>query len=440
MADHATVEDVKEILKYVTQNVKLDYVSTNIGTQATFLLSMGTIYEPPGYTLPFVSQLKEVLDIPLIVGGRLSSPHEAEEILSNGLGDLVYFNRQMFADPALAKKAREGRVDEIRPCVQLNYCSQRLMWGMPIQCALNPVMTREKDWGEGTLEPAETAKKILVIGGGPAGLELARVAAQRGHSVSLYEKERELGGRIFVRSRLPGHETKADAVSWFELQLKKNGVNTILEKEVSVNNLDEILALEMPDVAVVATGSTIQETLLTGLTGTSVPGWETAYILSPEDILRGKKEVKDMEVLILDLLSDLYPIALSEYLIANGNKVKILNPWSGIGAMASMGMELVHGCDKVRKLGIEYIDRAWLESINGTKVTVIDPYTMPEVVKWEISADLIIPFIWKSNQSLFEPLTHKVKEVYLIGDAECPGGHDDIANATFTGHRLARKL
>lgn len=108
--------------------------------------------------------------------------------------------------------------------------------------------------------------------------------------------------------------------------------------------------------------------------------------------------------------------------------------------MSTLGNDMIPAYNKVRKLGIEYVERAWLLSIAGSTVTVIDPCTMPEVVQWEMKTDAIVPLIWKSNKPLYEPLSQKVKEVHVIGDAECPGGNDDVANATFTGHRLARKL
>jgi hypothetical protein len=142
----------------------------------------------------------------------------------------------------------------------------------------------------------------------------------------------------------------------------------------------------------------------------------------------------------VDNLADIFPIALAEYLINRGNEVELVMPWSGLG-VPSIAFDLVQGYKRARKLKIKIADRTWFLSINGSAVTLFDPYTAPEIEQWVVEGvGAIVPLIWKSNKPLFGLLRDSVKEVFVIGDAENPGGADAIANATFTGHRLARKL
>src|SRR5262249_20014960 len=134
---------------------------------------------------------------PVIVTGRIVTPGQAEEVLRSGAADLVGMTRALIADPELPRKAREGRVDEIRVCMgSAEGCIDRLYFGIPIGCVQNPVIGREREWG--AVIRAERARRVLVVGGGPAGMEAARVLAERGHRVTLLERADELGGALRI--------------------------------------------------------------------------------------------------------------------------------------------------------------------------------------------------------------------------------------------------
>src|SRR5262249_9931543 len=157
---------------------------------------------------------------PVIVTGRIVTPGQAEEVLRSGAADLVGMTRALIADPELPRKAREGRVDEIRVCMgSAEGCIDRLYFGIPIGCVQNPVIGREREWG--SLIPADTARRVLVVGGGPAGMEAARVLAERGHRVTVLERADELGGALRIAARAPGWEAYANAVDWLARQLAR---------------------------------------------------------------------------------------------------------------------------------------------------------------------------------------------------------------------------
>ena len=159
------------------------------------------------------ARIKAAVRTPVIVTGRIVTPAQAEEVLRSGAADLVGMTRALIADPELPRKAREGRLDDIRVCMgSAEGCIDRLYFGLPIGCVQNPVIGREREWG--TLVPAATARRVLVVGGGPAGMEAARVLAERGHRVTLLERDGHLGGAIRIAARAPGWEAYATAIDW----------------------------------------------------------------------------------------------------------------------------------------------------------------------------------------------------------------------------------
>src|SRR5207253_6277898 len=147
-----------------------------------------------GWEREYTRAIKTVSTRPVLLVGRITRPDVAEELLAAGDADAILLARQLFADAEWANKAREGQDDDIRRCVAANYCWRSVIRGGRVQCIYNPEVGRERAWGAGTLERVATAKRVLVAGAGPAGLEYARVAAARGHEVVLCEREEVAGG------------------------------------------------------------------------------------------------------------------------------------------------------------------------------------------------------------------------------------------------------
>ena len=208
-----TLDDFLVMAPMLVKTGKLDYLNVSVGTY----ISTATVIEPMYFPLDsFVycaAAVKQVVDIPVFARGRITDPVQAEQILANNQADMVSMVRAIIADPEFANKAREGRVDEIRKCIGCNEgCWRRGTTDQTIgvlsgiTCTMNPVVGLEGQPGWGELEPATVKKRVMVIGGGPAGLETARVAALRGHQVSLYDKGSELGGQTLIADKAPGRD------------------------------------------------------------------------------------------------------------------------------------------------------------------------------------------------------------------------------------------
>ncbi len=217
---------------------------------------------PPATFVPYAETIKRKLTIPVIGVGRIHTPELAEDILQQGRVDMVAIGRQLLADPDWVKKIQEGRAEDITPCILCNSCIGSHV-GQQVSCAVNPRMGREE---QTRIIPASVKKKVLVIGGGPAGMEAARVAAMRGHRVILYDKNNELGGQLRLASKPPFKQQLAVLSRYYTNQLKRLGVDLRLHQEANEETLVEI----RPDAVVLATGSSPNNPGIKGMDGTNV--------------------------------------------------------------------------------------------------------------------------------------------------------------------------
>ena len=256
------LEDAKELVKMLQ----------NAGCCAINVSSEGRVYrfskmnQPAGTDVPLAGAIKKVLKIPVIAMGRMT-PDIAERTLQEGKADLVAVGRALLADPELPNKVASGRLDDIVPCLSCSVCS-----GVPPQrCTVNANFGREREY---RIKPTGKPKNIVVVGGGPAGMEAARVAALRGHNVTLYTEKTQLGGRLRMASKIPGHVRYADLTSYLANQVRKAGVKVELGKKVTVDLIDTI----RPDAVIVATGSRL-----------SWLGWLTAGLIS----ILGWRQIRD---------------------------------------------------------------------------------------------------------------------------------------------------
>ena len=205
------LEDLRRIAPALESSGKLDYISVAAGTNyghksATHIIP--SHYFRPGQFAGLAQEIKDLVHVPVIGVGRINSPSLAEELLAEGRMDLVGMARELIADPDLPNKARSGRVGDIRPCIGCNQsCKGHQERDVPITCIYNPVSGNERDWAD--LDPASIAKRVVVVGGEPAGMEAARVAAERGHTVTLFERSDRLGGQINIAAAAPTDKSSA---------------------------------------------------------------------------------------------------------------------------------------------------------------------------------------------------------------------------------------
>ena len=234
-----------------------------------------SLYHPKGLFNDLAALTRSVVKVPVIVAGRVMTVEQAEAALAAGVCDLVGMTRALIADPELPRKTSEGRVDDIRVCVGASEgCIGRLRQGKAIGCVQNPMIGREAELG--VIRPAERPKRVVVVGGGAAGLEAARVAAIRGHRVTLFEADRVLGGQILAAAKAPKREDYAKIADWLGRQVEKAGVDVKLGVRATA---DAVLALK-PDAVVVATGATARIP--------DLPGVDLPHVTTTVEALLGR--------------------------------------------------------------------------------------------------------------------------------------------------------
>jgi len=266
-----TVKESIEILNYLV-TAGVDIVQVSAGNDITPEWICQPMFMPKACLADSADQVKKALSIPVMAVGRINDPVVANQILINGQADLVCIGRGLLADPEMPNKAREGRLDEIRTCIACNTCMESIFKKGRIECLVNPMLGREKEMA---IVPTQRPKNVMVVGGGPGGLNVAWVAAKRGHKVHVYEKRGSLGGQLLPGS-IPGHKKELRSLIRFQKkQIEKYGVTCHLNHEVQI---EDIRAMN-PDVVILATGS---QPLIP-----QVAGIDSDIVLTYQDVLNG---------------------------------------------------------------------------------------------------------------------------------------------------------
>ena len=277
-----TVEESIEILKYLVP-AGIDVVQVSAGNDITPEWICQPMFMPKACLADSADQVKKALNIPVMAVGRINDPLVANEILLKSQADLVCIGRGLLADPEMPNKASQGRLDEIRTCIACNTCMESIFRKGRIECLVNPMLGREKEMA---IVPTQNPKKVMVVGGGPGGLNVAWVAAKRGHTVHVYEKRGSLGGQLLPGST-PGHKKELLSLIKFQKkQIEKFGVTCHLNHEVKI---EDIRAMN-PDVVILATGS---QPLIP-----RVEGIDRDIVLTYEDVLNEASPIFKKAVVI----------------------------------------------------------------------------------------------------------------------------------------------
>ncbi len=368
--------------------------------------------------------IKDAVNVPVIASNRINDPETAEEILENHMADLVNMGRPLIADPDLPKKAMSDNFDSIRRCIACNQgCLDMVFTMQDVHCTVNPLAGREH---EIQVTPAENKRRVLIIGGGPAGLETARTAASRGHKVSLWEKSPALGGHLYHSALPPGKHEFRTLLDYYEHELPRYGVNIVLNKEASAENI----IAEDADVVVLATGSKgIQPpfpiddsaevvSCLQVLDRSHVPGkrvvvigggsvgCETAISIAE----RGVPSAENIKFLAENEAES--PDKLKELLNQGSHQVTLVELEKGIGRDIGISTRwVVIKC--IRRLGIKTMDQHQVKAV--TKDGVLVEKDGEETL---LPADTVTLAIGaEPNNPLEEELKGRVKELHVIGDA-----------------------
>ena len=290
----------------------LDYVNVTAGTSAS--LGGSVHITPPmgienAYLAPHAKAIRENISIPVLLSGRINQPQVAEQVIEDGSADFCGLTRALICDPTMPIKARKGDVDAIRACIGCNQsCIGRAHKGLGISCIQYPQSGRELTYATPSIvtEP----KTVLIAGGGPAGMKAASIAAQRGHSVTLYEASAQLGGQALLAQRLPGREEFGGIVTNFEYELQDAGVTVLRDHPLTIDQVKQANA----DAVIVATGA---EPYLP-----TFERFESARVVSAWDVLQNKATI-GTSVVIADWRADWIGLGLAERLALNGCDVTL---------------------------------------------------------------------------------------------------------------------
>ncbi len=318
-----SVEELQTVVAWHDERRLMDYVTCGTGSYVDFYQIIPTSLFPPKLGAPFAAALKRVVKHALVQAeSHIRTPEAAEAVLAAGQADLVSIVRGQIADPYLVAKARDDRASEIRPCLSCNQlCWARRSRDYWISCLVNPSAGREAEWGGEPFPATAAPRHVLIVGGGPAGLEVARVTATRGHRVTLAERSDRLGGQFRLAGLQPSRGQIGDLLDWFERELKRLGVDVHLDMELDAADVAAFGA----DVIVIATGARPARagSQRAAPTVDRLPGVDGPDVFAIDDVLAGTA-TPGRRVLVLDDLGDWRGTGTALALAEGGHEVTLV--------------------------------------------------------------------------------------------------------------------
>lgn len=430
-----SMEESPEIAR-ILEEAGADLLNADNGSYDSWYWAHPPVYMPKACNLPEVAFIKNFVNIPVVCAGRMEDIDICADAVETGKVDAVAIGRQLIADADWANKVQEEKYDDIRPCIACHHgCFGRLFDGKGLGCAVNAAAVREESYA---LKPAETVKNIVVVGGGLAGMEAARVAATRGHKVVLFEKTDVLGG-VYIAAAAPSYkENDKRLIKWFIRQLKELNVDVRMNTEAT----PEVVKACEPDEIILATGTTPKKL--------PIKGFEKDNVVLATDYLLGKKEVGDSVVIIGGGLTG---CEIGYELAMEGKKATVIEMKNEILDVPGLCSA---NSDMLRELliyhGAEVVVNAKLAEItdNGIMIEQI-PFvpTTPKLEKYranflnlpvglhEFKADSVIIAAgydsYLPNKEGFEAIA----PVHVLGDSKKVG---NILSAIWDGYECAMNL
>lgn len=423
-----------EIMAWLDQRQLLDYISCGTGGYFNFAELMPTFQFPDKLGAPLAQALKQVVRHALVQAeSHIRTPENADYAIASSQADLVSIVRGQIADPHLAHKAQQGRASDIRGCISCNHmCWGRRSRDYWISCLVNPSAGREFEWGGDRFEPAPHTKYIVVVGAGPAGLEAARVAAERGHQVTLMEAGPQIGGAWRLAGLQPRRSQIIELLDWYERQLSQLGVKLMLNSPVDADDLQNYNA----DEYVVATGSQPAGTgFQRQLPGQAVlPGVDRSNVWSVEDVM-GLRAQLGKRVVLVDDTGDWRGLGTAWAMAEKGHSVVIITSWPIVGV--GLQRTAADGTLRVRlkKLGVTWKTEAVLLAWQGDTALVRHLLDGSEET---VQADsLVLATTNQVEDSLSRELHQQSVPHHLIGDAVAARL---AVHAIYEGRRLGLQL
>jgi mycofactocin system FadH/OYE family oxidoreductase 2 len=427
------IEDAIRVAQELEGDGRIDYVNVTAAGYHNIWRAIEPSDVPDGYLVELTAKVKSSLvKLPVFAVGGIKDAALAEQIVADGKADMVAMTRAQIADPEFASKARDGREDDIVHCIRGNQgCIGRVFKGLPIACTVNPAAGREGRFA--TLPPADPPARWLVAGGGPAGLKAAATLAERGHAVTLVEKEDSLGGQVNLILLTPGREEFGWITTDLERRLGRLGVDVRLGTEATLKLVRELA----PDGVIVATGA------VPGRTGFSsvnplvetLPGIEQDNVLTVWDVLLGTRPV-GKRVVVLDDDGTRAAAGVCEVLLDRGSEVELVSRWNALFPATLTTLDMAHLYSRLLGKGLAYRLNSWASAIEDQTVSIFNLYT-GAVETIEGIDTVVLATGPKANDELYFALKGKVENLHRIGDCVAPRKLD---HAIYEGYLAGREL
>ena len=432
-----TAEDNAEIARIVEPHV--DYISLHMGSYWRFHKLLSPMDDPLGHEMPANEPIIKQLTKPTIVVGRIMTLDHAESIVESGQADMVSMVRALIADPGLVNKAKQGNSELIRPCIGSNFgCVGQIMSTGKLGCVVNIAAAQET---EVSFEPegiSRTPEKILVVGGGPAGLEAARTAAIRGHDVHLHEATKQLGGQVAIAASAPHRSDLGAITSWLAAEMER------LEINVTMNSLvdPEVIASLNPDRIIVATGSTPRKDGFQLTTPISpLTGFDQKHVYTSWDVFGyGGRANFDSPAIVFDDTGTFEAISVADKLLEQGIKVTMVSRYESLGASLPYPPATVDAAkERLMSQDFDFIGGHYMQAITEDEVLIGVPFT--ERIR-ALRANMVVLVTYNHpNRDLAEYIlkenSHLEGKVHLVGDVS---GTNGVQAAIHQAANLTRSI